>query len=109
MAIPCIWGLPQYLHMARCLAPIAGSAGPAGPQADRPCPDSPPAWDDVHVHVMYLLLQIWSGPFQILVVLLLLVRVIHLAPALAALGVTVLLIPATTLVAKVRGEGGGGG
>eukprot|EP00887_Chlorella_sp_A99_P003460 scaffold7.g3460.t1 len=44
--------------------------------------------------------MIWSGPFQILAVMGLLVRIIHWAPALAALGVTAMLIPATTMVAR---------
>ena len=39
-----------------------------------------------------------SGPFQILVVMGLLVRIIHWAPALAGLGVTIALIPISTLV-----------
>lgn len=39
-----------------------------------------------------------SGPFQILVVMGLLVRIIHWAPALAGLGVTVALIPISALV-----------
>lgn len=42
--------------------------------------------------------MLWSGPFQILVVMGLLVRVLRWAPALAGLAVTVALIPLTTLV-----------
>lgn len=50
-----------------------------------------------------------SGPFQILVVMALLVRVIHWAPALAGLGVTVALIPLSTLVREPCWAGGCGG
>lgn len=44
--------------------------------------------------------MLWSGPFQILVVLGLLVRVIHVWPAVAGLAVTIALIPMTTLVGR---------
>ncbi|PRW33949.1 ABC transporter isoform A [Chlorella sorokiniana] len=44
--------------------------------------------------------MIWSGPFQILVVMGLLVRIIHWAPALAGLGVTIALIPISALVGR---------
>ncbi|KAL4446696.1 hypothetical protein ABPG77_007940 [Micractinium sp. CCAP 211/92] len=44
--------------------------------------------------------MIWSGPFQILVVMALLVRIIHLVPALAGLGATLALIPLSTLVGR---------
>ncbi|PSC76242.1 multidrug resistance-associated 1 isoform X1 [Micractinium conductrix] len=44
---------------------------------------------------------IWSGPFQILVVMGLLVRVIHLLPALAGLGATLALIPLSAVVGKL--------
>lgn len=44
--------------------------------------------------------MIWSAPFQILVVMAMLVRVIAPLPALAGLAVTLLLIPASTLVGK---------
>ena len=44
--------------------------------------------------------MIWSGPLQILTVMLLLIRVIHLWPALVGLGVTVAIIPLSTLVAR---------
>lgn len=37
--------------------------------------------------------MLWSGPFQILCVMGLLVRVIHWAPALAGLATTCLFIP----------------
>lgn len=47
--------------------------------------------------------MLWSGPFQILVVLGLLVRVIHVWPAVAGLAVTVALIPMTTLVGRKLG------
>ncbi|KAI3434886.1 hypothetical protein D9Q98_002940 [Chlorella vulgaris] len=48
--------------------------------------------------------MIWSGPFQILVVMGLLVRVIHLLPALAGLAVCVALIPLSTLVGRQLGR-----
>jgi ATP-binding cassette, subfamily C (CFTR/MRP), member 1 len=44
--------------------------------------------------------MIWSAPFQILVVMAMLVRVITPLPALAGLAVTLLLIPASTMVGK---------
>ncbi|GAB4815546.1 hypothetical protein N2152v2_002592 [Parachlorella kessleri] len=47
--------------------------------------------------------MIWSGPFQILATMALLVRVIHWVPALAGLGVTVAIIPASTWLGKRLG------
>eukprot|EP00884_Botryococcus_braunii_P017606 jgi/Botrbrau1/4529/Bobra.60_2s0019.2 len=44
--------------------------------------------------------MLWSGPFQILTVLALLVRIIHLLPAAAGLAVTLCLIPLSTVVAN---------
>ncbi|PRW61038.1 multidrug resistance-associated 1 isoform X8 [Chlorella sorokiniana] len=44
--------------------------------------------------------MVWSGPFQILVVMGLLVRVIHWAPALAGLGATLALIPIAGTVGR---------
>lgn len=44
--------------------------------------------------------MIWSGPFQILAVMGLLIRIIHLWPALVGLGVTIGIIPLSTLVAR---------
>lgn len=44
--------------------------------------------------------MIWSGPFQILVVLALLMRIIHPIPSLVGLGVCVALIPLSAFVAR---------
>ena len=44
--------------------------------------------------------MLWSGPLQILVVMGLLVRVIHLIPAMVGLSVTAALIPLSALVAR---------
>lgn len=44
--------------------------------------------------------MIWSGPFQILAVMGLLIRIIHVWPALVGLGVTVAIIPLSTFVAR---------
>ncbi|MEW5309623.1 MAG: hypothetical protein WDW38_001500 [Sanguina aurantia] len=43
---------------------------------------------------------VWNGPFQILVVMGMLVNIMSWAPAMAALAVTILLIPLSTLVGK---------
>ena len=45
--------------------------------------------------------MIWNGPFQIIVVMLLLIRVLSVWPALAGLAVTVAIIPATMVVGKL--------
>lgn len=45
--------------------------------------------------------MIWSGPLQILVVMVLLMRILHPIPALVGLGVTVALIPLSAIVAQV--------
>lgn len=44
--------------------------------------------------------MIWSGPFQILTVMGLLIRVIHFWPAFVGLAVTIIIIPLSTLVAR---------
>jgi ABC-type multidrug transport system fused ATPase/permease subunit len=44
--------------------------------------------------------MIWSGPFQILAVMGLLIRIIHVWPALVGLCVTVAIIPLSTFVAR---------
>ena len=44
--------------------------------------------------------MIWSGPFQILTVMGLLIRVIHFWPAFVGLAVTITIIPLSTLVAR---------
>ena len=44
--------------------------------------------------------MIWSGPFQILTVMALLIRVIHFWPAFVGLAVTITIIPLSTLVAR---------
>ena len=44
--------------------------------------------------------MLWSGPIQILAVMALLVRIIHVIPALVGLAVTVALIPLSALVAR---------
>lgn len=45
--------------------------------------------------------MIWSGPLQILVVMVLLMRILHPIPALVGLGVTVALIPLSAIVASI--------
>ncbi|KAG2442750.1 hypothetical protein HXX76_002831 [Chlamydomonas incerta] len=49
--------------------------------------------------VLYLHV-VWNGPFQILCVMFLLVRIMHWAPSMAGLGVTIVIIPLTTLLGK---------
>ncbi|GIL43241.1 hypothetical protein Vafri_1038 [Volvox africanus] len=49
--------------------------------------------------VLYLHV-IWNGPFQILVVMFLLVRIMNWGPSMAGLAVTVVIIPLTTLLGK---------
>ncbi|WPT17490.1 Multidrug resistance-associated protein 1 [Picochlorum sp. SENEW3] len=44
--------------------------------------------------------MIWSGPFQILTVMGLLIRIIHFWPAFVGLAVTVTIIPLSTIVAR---------
>ena len=44
--------------------------------------------------------MIWSGPFQILAVMGLLIRIIHFWPAFVGLAVTVTIIPLSTIVAR---------
>ncbi|KAJ9526631.1 hypothetical protein QJQ45_017605 [Haematococcus lacustris] len=46
---------------------------------------------------------VWNGPFQIFVVMALLVRIMGWAPAMAGLAVTVVMIPLSTLVGKSLG------
>ena len=45
--------------------------------------------------------MLWSAPFQILTVLILLMRIIHPIPSMVGLGVCVALIPLSTIVAKI--------
>ncbi|KAF8057290.1 Abcc2 [Scenedesmus sp. PABB004] len=45
--------------------------------------------------------MVWNGPFQIVVVMALLVRVLSFGPALAGLGVTVAIIPLTMLLGRL--------
>ena len=47
--------------------------------------------------------MLWSGPFQILIIMLLLVRVLTLVPALVGLAVCVAIIPLSTTVGKHLG------
>eukprot|EP00198_Chlamydomonas_reinhardtii_P014120 XP_001703457.1 ABC transporter, multidrug resistance associated protein [Chlamydomonas reinhardtii] len=49
--------------------------------------------------VLYLHV-VWNGPFQILCVMFLLVRIMHWAPSMAGLAVTIVIIPLTTLLGK---------
>ena len=48
--------------------------------------------------------MLWSAPFQILSVMAMLIRILHVLPALAGLAVTVLLIPLSSLVARRLGH-----
>ncbi|WIA42403.1 hypothetical protein OEZ86_008404 [Tetradesmus obliquus] len=45
--------------------------------------------------------MVWNGPFQIIVVMALLIRVLTVWPALAGLGVTIAIIPTTMLLGKL--------
>ncbi|GFR41153.1 hypothetical protein Agub_g1817 [Astrephomene gubernaculifera] len=49
--------------------------------------------------VLYLHV-IWNGPFQILIVMFLLVRIMHWGPSMAGLAVTIVVIPLTALLGK---------
>lgn len=48
--------------------------------------------------------MLWSAPFQILMVMAMLIRVLHLVPSLVGLAVTVALIPLSSLVARALGR-----
>jgi len=48
--------------------------------------------------------MLWSAPFQILTVMAMLIRILHVLPAVAGLAVTVLLIPLSSLVARRLGQ-----
>ncbi|KAF5828549.1 hypothetical protein DUNSADRAFT_17458 [Dunaliella salina] len=47
---------------------------------------------------------VWNGPFQIFVVMALLVRIMHFLPAMAGLVVTVIMIPLSTVIGKALGK-----
>jgi len=47
---------------------------------------------------------VWNGPFQIFVVMALLVRIMHFLPAMAGLVVTVIMIPLSTFIGKALGK-----
>lgn len=81
-------------HPRRVTAAVRSGLG-VGPVANLQSNDAAKIWNMVpYLHVL------WSGPFQILVVLVLLCRVVHVVPAVAGVAVTLLLIPINAAVSK---------